>query len=43
METNRKNEIVEQTKENSKFFEIRIVIKIFGVIVVDYTWPPKKN
>lgn len=43
METLQKNQIVAQTKENAKFFEVRIVIKIFGVVVVDYTWPPKKN
>ena len=38
-----KNVVVEKANDISRFFEVRFVIQIFGHVIVDYTWPPKKS
>ena len=33
--------IVDSVKESVGFFEISFQIKIFGHVILSYTWPPK--
>lgn len=43
MSTEQKIQVVNEVKEHSRFFQIRIVLSIFGHVILDYTWPPKKS
>lgn len=40
---NNKQELIKQVVETSQFFEIRVIIKLFGKVIIDYTYPPKKS
>lgn len=39
--SDRQEKIFESAKESAGFFEISFQIKIFGKVILSYTWPPK--
>lgn len=41
MSDSRKQEIINSAEESAKFFELSIQLKIFGKVILSYTWPPK--
>lgn len=43
MDTNNKNEVVNQAKGLAKLLSIDISIKIFGIEILSYHFPPKNQ
>lgn len=36
-------EAVASAKKSSKFFEVELTIRLFGVEIIHLIWPPSKN